>query len=407
MKNIMSYSKFVITTLITSSLFVACSEEINENTVDTQYTANTANIKNAGQAVDLGLPSGTKWANMNVGATSESDNGILFVWGDATGNQVMASNLTSYTDVTEATPVSDLFNKYKNTEESVGTICDTTNIVNFAEPRAIDVSGLDGAQIKEAIVSFIKAKINDLISKSYTGFLEATFVNDEVEFIIDWNGSEFIERLPNLKDVLKLDHDATEQDVFTYFQKYKYEKVTSLVIDEIAYTDVKYFVSPIVNANGNYAEIKDRFGAVMRKDYSGGDIGSAPKDRHDDKKKNSLNFVPVYSIISNAAHDPATANWGGNWRMPSTADFVELLEYCDWEFTGNGYKVTSKAKGLLHKSVEKWCSKEELRAIMRCIKYLLVDVQYIYDKRDKSQKAYVEKGPSEFAFCCHLLVLKG
>ena len=112
MKKIMNYSKLAIATLITSSLFVACSEEINENTVDTQYTANTANIKNAGQAVDLGLPSGTKWANMNVGATSESDNGILFVWGDATGNQVMASNLTSYTDVTEATPVSDLFNKF-------------------------------------------------------------------------------------------------------------------------------------------------------------------------------------------------------------------------------------------------------------------------------------------------------
>ena len=32
--------------------------------------------------VDLGLPSGTLWATMNVGATSESDYGSYFQWGD-------------------------------------------------------------------------------------------------------------------------------------------------------------------------------------------------------------------------------------------------------------------------------------------------------------------------------------
>ena len=94
MKNLINFSKFAIAALISSSLFVACSEEISENTVDTQYTANTGSIKNAGQAVDLGLPSGTKWANMNVGATSESDNGVLFVWGDVTGTQVLATSST-------------------------------------------------------------------------------------------------------------------------------------------------------------------------------------------------------------------------------------------------------------------------------------------------------------------------
>lgn len=32
--------------------------------------------------VDLGLPSGTLWANMNVGATKESDSGFYYQWGD-------------------------------------------------------------------------------------------------------------------------------------------------------------------------------------------------------------------------------------------------------------------------------------------------------------------------------------
>lgn len=38
------------------------------------------------QAIDLGLPSGIKWANMNVGATSETDPGLYFQWGDTVGH---------------------------------------------------------------------------------------------------------------------------------------------------------------------------------------------------------------------------------------------------------------------------------------------------------------------------------
>ena len=342
MKKLMNYSKLVIPTLIASSLFVACSEEISETTCDTQYTANTSSIKTAGQAVDLGLPSGTKWANMNVGATSESDNGILFVWGDVTGTQVLASNLTSYTDVTEQTSVSKLFDLYKNAAESIGEIPDTTNISKLSEPKLIDLSGIGETPKRDAIISFVQAKFNDLVSQSYTGLLEASLTNDEFECIFDWDGSKLIERLPKLKDVMKLDKDPTFQDTLDYYQTFDDALLTTLVIDQIGSTEAKYYASALAN---NSAEIKDKFGEVMRKDYTGGDIGNAPKDRLDEKKRNSLTFVPAYSIISDANHDPATANWGGKWRMPSTADFVELLAYCDWEFTGNGYKVTSKAEG--------------------------------------------------------------
>ena len=36
-------------------------------------------------AVDLGLPSGRLWANMNVGAEKETDYGLYFQWGDTIG----------------------------------------------------------------------------------------------------------------------------------------------------------------------------------------------------------------------------------------------------------------------------------------------------------------------------------
>ncbi len=37
------------------------------------------------EAIDLGLPSGTKWANMNVGASKPEDYGLYFAWGETVG----------------------------------------------------------------------------------------------------------------------------------------------------------------------------------------------------------------------------------------------------------------------------------------------------------------------------------
>lgn len=47
-----------------------------------------------------------------------------------------------------------------------------------------------------------------------------------------------------------------------------------------------------------------------------------------------------------ATYDAATANWGGDWHMPTDAEMQELLTQCNWTWTTqngvNGYKVTSK-----------------------------------------------------------------
>ena len=46
--------------------------------------------------VDFGLPSGLKWAKCNIGATTETDYGILFQWGDASG--ISGSLVGKYSD---------------------------------------------------------------------------------------------------------------------------------------------------------------------------------------------------------------------------------------------------------------------------------------------------------------------
>ena len=45
-----------------------------------------------------------------------------------------------------------------------------------------------------------------------------------------------------------------------------------------------------------------------------------------------------------AQYDAATANWGGNWRMPTEAEMQELIDKCNWKWKKQngvkGYKVT-------------------------------------------------------------------
>ncbi len=53
--------------------------------------------------------------------------------------------------------------------------------------------------------------------------------------------------------------------------------------------------------------------------------------------------------------DAAHVNWGGSWRMPTQAEWQELLDNCTWTWTTqngvNGHKVTSKKAGYTDKFI--------------------------------------------------------
>ena len=54
-----------------------------------------------------------------------------------------------------------------------------------------------------------------------------------------------------------------------------------------------------------------------------------------------------YNLTSQ--YDAATANWGGDWRMPTKTEQFELINNCTWSWTTQngveGYKVVSKRNG--------------------------------------------------------------
>lgn len=70
--------------------------------------------------VDLGLPSGTLWAKMNVGAKSETDYGLYFAWGETEGYPDASTKAFSWSDY-KFNPSGDgkTFTKYNTTDNKV------------------------------------------------------------------------------------------------------------------------------------------------------------------------------------------------------------------------------------------------------------------------------------------------
>lgn len=78
MKKTLFLMSLLLALVASGMTFVSCTDDENE-------LAPLGTIPTKLKAVDLGLPSGTLWANMNVGASSPEDYGDNFAWGETKG----------------------------------------------------------------------------------------------------------------------------------------------------------------------------------------------------------------------------------------------------------------------------------------------------------------------------------
>lgn len=72
-------------------------------TPDQLYSVPIMAIRKNPEAIDLGLPSGTLWADRNVGAIYPEDVGLSFTWGETTGYKDAADRNTKLTAETGTT----------------------------------------------------------------------------------------------------------------------------------------------------------------------------------------------------------------------------------------------------------------------------------------------------------------
>ena len=126
---------------------------------------------------------------------------------------------------------------------------------------------------------------------------------------------------------------------------------------EITYTDIDSIVAYGDNSNKDKYEAVDLGLSVKWATFNVGatapeEIGDyfawgeiAPKS---DYSRSTYTLSISGSISGNPEYDAATANWGEGWRMPTKAEFKELIDECVWEWKTvngvNGYEITG-AKG--------------------------------------------------------------
>lgn len=261
---------------------VACSS-------DDDYSAPAAPAPvagTAGAAIDLGLPSGTLWADHNVGATSAQDYGNYYGWGDPTG-QLRSKVIADYTNGDQP-EVDELFELYHTTYDAEAGR-DTTSLYkadgsDFAA-NVVTTTGKDKDNkniITAAVVTVVETK-DDVTTETVT---------------------EYSTTAEAVETVTKTTKKEGEED--------KVEVTTTTKGD-----------TPILVVYGD-KDGKSNLGSV--------NITYAYKGKNADIYSNT--------VYGNKAYDAATANWGGDWRMPTSEEIEELIEECEWELQANGYQVT-------------------------------------------------------------------
>ena len=88
---------------------------------------------NGFEYVDLGLPSGTKWAKCNVGADKETDYGLYFAWGETVGySGITSMKQFCWDDYKFSKCCLNKFTKYNDTDgKKVLDLCDDAVQVNM------------------------------------------------------------------------------------------------------------------------------------------------------------------------------------------------------------------------------------------------------------------------------------
>ena len=104
--------------------------------------------------IDLGLPSGLKWAKCNIGASSETDYGVFFQWGETSGVSVSLAGKYSdenysWPSYTHSNGSSNTLIKY-NTSTSYGENPDNITTLEFVDDAATQIMGGDWRMPTEA-----------------------------------------------------------------------------------------------------------------------------------------------------------------------------------------------------------------------------------------------------------------
>ncbi len=287
--------------------------------------------------VDLGLPSGTRWASCNVGASYPEDVGGKYAWGETGEKSVYDWSTYMHCNGTAATCLnigSDIS----------GTKFDVAHVKwgdNWRMPTKDEISELinnckhlyiDGGLL------FTGPNGNSIFLPEATTIWSSTLDTGPFAFSF----TSFIDMAGDLYYFLHGDSPNYRCEGYAVRPVYSPSSPPATVeIIDLGLPSGTKWASCNVGATkpeeygGYYAwgeiEEKEVYNQSTYKYYQNG------------------KYVNLGSDISGTEYDVAHAKWGGKWCMPTLDDIKELLDNCTFEWTTlngvEGEKFTSKILG--------------------------------------------------------------
>ena len=345
------------------------------------------------QAVDLALPSGTLWADMNVGACSPEEYGDYFQWGEAVPCTYMSEHLSMPINYAPGfSPVSrSNYGTDKDPIYAEGTMV-RNNVWkgNIAGKTKFDAAtanwGLSWCMPTKAQMEELfsecelnmcsRGGINGLLVTGRNGnsiFLPAAGQRAEDEIYFKgrycdyWTSESFSQYdVYCIKILMDRQHQIYRNDVVDSDSRRLGFSVRAVLAtatsggsteEQTVASDGTTLTSDVVpidlglpsgtkwaNMNmgasspdepGSYyawgeTETKNNYDAQSYAHFSGG-------------------MIDIGSNIAGTQYDVAHVKWGGRWRMPTKEQFEELMEYCTWTVeernNSNGFLIKSPHNG--------------------------------------------------------------
>ena len=336
-------------------------------------------IKDGHEYVDLGLPSGLKWATCNIGARAPEDYGNYYAWGETSPK----TKYTKENSLTYGKQMSDIAGnaQYDAARANWGgnwrmpTKTEMQELINNCTWEWMTQNGKNGYEVTgpNGNKIFLPATGNRYGSSlrdagSYGGYWISTpHEGDAISayFLYFNSGNHYVNYyyryygrcIRPVSDMAAAKKDTKDSSSEVKAELEKTKKALAEALEQIEKLKNKETGKPAAQPKTikDWHEYVDlglsvkwatcNVGASKPEEY--GDYfawgETSPKEKY--TEGNSLTFGKQMSdIAGNAQYDAARANWGGNWRMPTETEMQELIDKCKWEWVTvngvKGYKVT-------------------------------------------------------------------
>ncbi|MBR5062753.1 MAG: hypothetical protein IKX24_11530 [Prevotella sp.] len=306
---------------------------------------NPGDVGGGGEAVDLGLPSGTLWASCNIGASKPEDAGGYYAWGETAEKDTYLSATYQYYQngsyVAIGTDISgteyDVATALWGSDWCMPTEEQMQELIDGCNSEWTSLNGVNGRKFtskKNGNSIFLPAagnKVSSVLANvgNYGYYHTATLSSSNQS----WNRN-----LQISSSTAKMDNTS----------RYGGKPVRAVRASHKPKAIDLGLPSGTKWASCNVGASKpEEYGEY----FAWGELGEKQEYTTLENYQFYVNgsHMDLGADISGTKYDVARQRWGGNWRMPTKDEIQELKENCTYEWTTyqgvQGGKFTSKKNG--------------------------------------------------------------